>query len=142
MHTILVKYFDPDLIRLEKTEKGDWIDLRSRIDISYKKDEYILLPLGIALEIPEGYESVIFPRSSTFKNWGVTMIAGGLIDNSYKGDNDEWFVPLYALRDGTIQKNDRIVQFRIQKKMDTVEFSEVASLENENRGGYGSSGKR
>lgn len=141
METIKIKYFDNELERITINPKGDWIDLRSAIDCDLKKDEFKLIPLGIAMELPQGYEAHIVPRSSTYKNFGIIQTNHmGVVDNSYCGDNDQWFMPVYALRDTHISKNDRICQFRIMKKQTEIKFDEVMFLDNENRGGHGSSG--
>lgn len=139
---IKIKYFDDELIRVEKIEQGDWIDLRTSETVSLKKDEFKLIPLGVAMELPNGYEAHVVPRSSTFKKWGIIETNSmGIIDESYKGNDDWWFFPAYALRDTVIKKNDRICQFRIMKKMsDSVTIKEVKELNNENRGGHGSTG--
>lgn len=93
------------------------------------------------MELPEGYEAYVVPRSSTFKNFGIIQTNHcGVIDESYKGDNDQWFFPAYALRDTKIKMNDRICQFRIQKKMPEIDFIEVKTLGNKDRGGHGSTG--
>ena len=137
---IPVKYH-ADIHPLEKTEKGDWIDLRAAEDVELKAGEYKHISLGISMQLPEGYEAVIIPRSSTFKHWGIRQANSvGLIDNSYCGDNDVWMFPALATRDVLIEKNSRICQFRIQKKMDDLSFYTVDTLGNENRGGFGSSG--
>lgn len=141
METVKIKYFDDKLERITINPKGDWIDLRSAIDCDLKKDEFKLIPLGIAMELPQGYEAHIVPRSSTYKNFGIIQTNHmGVVDNSYCGDNDQWFMPVYALRDTHISKNDRICQFRIMKKQTEIKFDEVMFLDNENRGGHGSSG--
>ncbi|GIN40811.1 MULTISPECIES: dUTP diphosphatase [Heyndrickxia] len=138
---IKIKYFDEKLTRINKIVQGDWLDLRAAQTIEMKKDEFKLIPLGVAMEIPEGYEAHIVPRSSTFKNFGIIETNSmGVIDESYKGDNDQWFFPAYALRDTVIEFNDRICQFRIMEKMPAVELIEVDHLGNENRGGLGSTG--
>ena len=140
---IKIKYFDKDLIKVEKIEKGDWIDLRSSETVELKAGDFKLIPLGIAMELPEGYEAHVVPRSSTFKKWGIIETNSmGIIDESYKGDNDQWFFPAYALRDTKIEKNDRICQFRIVKKMETVDFDTVEVLGNKDRGGHGSTGTK
>lgn len=142
MKKIKIKYFDNDIEQITKIPQGDWIDLRAAQTVLLKKDEFKLIPLGVAMELPKGYEAHIVPRSSTFKNYGVIMTNHcGIIDESYKGDNDQWFFPAYALRDTTINKNDRICQFRIVEKMPAVDFEEVDSLNNTDRGGHGSTGK-
>lgn len=143
MEYIKVKYFTNDIDKLEFIGgKSDWVDLRSAEDIELKAGEFKLIPLGIGMILPDGYEAHIVPRSSTFKNYGIIQTNHqGVIDNSYSGDNDQWFFPAYALRDTVIHKNDRICQFRIMEKMPTVEFVEVDKLNDVDRGGHGSTGK-
>ena len=166
---IKIKYFSKDYPRLEKISKGDWIDLR--VDsikewesnrciltgkdkeklaslpmlesvVKYEKGDIIKFGLGVAMELPEGYEAEIRPRSSTFKHWGLIQTNSvGTIDNSYKGDNDEWQIEFIAMRDGSINRFDRVCQFRIWEKQPEFEFEEVDKLGNEDRGGYGSTGK-
>ena len=139
--TINIKYFDDKLIKIEAIEKGDWIDLRSAIDAEIKKDEFKLIPLGIAMQLPKGYKAHAVPRSSTFKNFGVIMTNHmGIIDNSYRGNNDQWYFPAYALEDTKIKKNDRICQFRIQKKQPRIHFNVMSTFKAEDRGGFGSTG--
>ena len=123
--------------------KSDWIDLRASERVVFKAGEYKLIPLGVAMELPKGYEAHVVPRSSTFKNYGLLQTNScGVIDGSYCGDNDMWHVPMYATRDVTVEKNDRICQFRIEKNQPKIVFEECAALGNENRGGFGSTGKQ
>lgn len=139
---IKIKYFDNEITKVEKIAQGDWIDLRSAKEISMKKGDFSLIPLGIAMELPKGYEAHVVPRSSTFKNYGILLVnSTGIIDNSYNGDNDQWWFPAYATRDITIPKNDRICQFRIIKNQPEFEFQFVDMLGNGDRGGLGSTGK-
>lgn len=138
---IKVKYH-ADIHPLEQTEKGDWIDLRAAEDVELKAGEFKLISLGVSMKLPEGYEALIIPRSSTFKHWDVLQTNSiGLIDNSYCGNDDVWMLPVLATEDVVIEKNSRICQFRIQKKMEKVTLTTVDKLENVNRGGFGSSGK-
>lgn len=137
-----IKYFDKNIEKLKKTEKEDWIDLRSAIDISLKKGDFALIPLGVGMVLPDGYEAHIVPRSSTFKNWKIIQTNSvGIIDNSYSGENDQWMMPVYAVEDTKIKKNDRICQFRILEKMPVLEIQEVEHLNDVSRGGFGSTGK-
>ena len=143
MKTIKIKYLN-DVERIKKIEKGDWIDLRcaSKEDIVLKAGEFKLIPLGVAMELPKGYEAHVVPRSSTYKHFGVIQTNHcGIIDETYCGDNDWWFLPVFALRDTVIRFNDRICQFRIVKKMPPVNIIEVDTLGNADRGGHGSTGK-
>jgi dUTP pyrophosphatase len=140
---IKIKYFNEELPKVNKITQGDWIDLRAAKTIELKQNEFGLIPLGIAMELPEEYEAHVVPRSSTFKNFGIIETNSmGVIDESYKGDNDQWFFPAYALRDTTIEFGERICQFRIMEKMPEVEFVEVEHLGNDDRGGHGSTGTK
>lgn len=139
--TIKVKYHT-DILPLEMNEKGDWVDLRAAQDMKLWGGYYYYIPLGISVELPEGYEAHIAPRSSTFKNWGIIQTNSvGVIDNSYCGDNDIWMMPVYATRFTEIKKNDRICQFRIVEKQPHLEFETVGHLGNKDRGGFGSTGR-
>ena len=138
---IKIKYFNPKSTRLAKIAKGDWIDLRASETVTMKAGEFKLIPLGVAMELPDDYEAPVIPRSGTFKNYGILQTNSyGLIDNSYSGDDDQWHFPAYATRDATINFDDRICQFRIQERMPEVEFEEVEELGDKNRGGFGSTG--
>ena len=139
---IKVKYH-ADIYPLEKTELGDWIDLRVAEDVEMKAGEFKIISLGVSMQLPEGYEAVVIPRSSTFKNWGIIQTNHfGLIDNSYCGDNDIWMFPALATRDVLIEKNSRICQFRVQRKMSNVRFTTVDHLDGDDRGGFGSTGEK
>lgn len=140
---IKVKYFDPEIEKLQKISKGDWIDLRSAETVDLKAGEYRLIRLGVGMILPEGYEAIVAPRSSTPSKFGVLLSNSiGVIDNSYSGDADEWRFPALAIRDTHIEKGDRICQFRIIKNMDPVEIVEVDRLKEISRGGFGSTGVR
>lgn len=140
---IRVKYFVKGLEPLEKISVGDWIDLRAGETVTLKKGEYYLIRLGVGMILPEGYEALVLPRSSTPHKFGI-MVANsmGVIDNSYCGDADEWRFPAIALRDTVIRKGDRIAQFRIMENQPKLVFQTVAALKENNRGGIGSTGKR
>lgn len=139
---IKIKYFNEDMPRLELIDgKSDWIDLRSAERYEYKNGQFLKINLGVAMQLPEGYEAHVAPRGSTFKNYGILQTNSvGVVDESYCGDNDCWFYPCYAVKDGIIEKNDRICQFRIVEKMPKIIFEEVLKLNNEDRSGFGSSG--
>lgn len=139
---IKIKYLSDQIKKLHYINgKSDWIDLRVAENVCLKKGEFRLIRLGIAMQLPEGYEAVILPRSSTFANFGIIQTNSmGVIDETYCGNEDEWMMPVFATRDITIHVNDRICQFRIQKHQPTIEFEEVDDLGNESRGGFGSTG--
>ncbi|EPY2278041.1 dUTP diphosphatase [Clostridium sporogenes] len=148
--------------KLKKIDKGDWIDVRacrveifentkglkSKIEresnsnkITYNKGDVLKIKLGFSMELPEGYEAYVLPRSSTFKNYGLLLVnSQGIIDESYCGNNDEWMMIFYATRNGEIELGERMGQFRIQEKMPTIQFVEIEDLGNEDRGGIGSTG--
>jgi len=140
---IKVKYFDKEIPKLQKIKQGDWIDLRAAETVELKQGEFKLIPLGIGMKLPKGYEANIVPRSSTFKNFGILQTNSfGVVDESYSGNEDQWFFPALAMRDTKIEKGDRICQFRINKKMPEVDFVEVEFLDEVNRGGHGSTGTK
>ena len=141
--TIKIKYHTDGIEKLRYIDgKSDWIDLRAAEDVELKAGEFKLISLGVSMELPKGYEAHVVPRSSTFKTWGVLQTNSmAVIDESYCGDNDIWRYPVYATRDTVIHKNDRICQFRIEKHQPTIMFEEVDTLGNEDRSGFGSSGK-
>ncbi len=143
METIKIKYFTDKIEKLCYIDgKSDWIDLRCAEEVTLKKGEFKLIPLGVAMRLPEGYEAHIVPRSSTYKNFGLIQTNHmGVVDWSYCGDNDQWFWPCLALRDTEIHVNDRVCQFRIMKNQPTIEFEEVSELIGKDRGGFGSTGK-
>ena len=140
---IKIKYFTDAIDRLAYIDgKSDWIDLRAAREVVLKKGDFALIPLGVAMELPKGYEANVVPRSSTFKNFGIIQTNHmGVIDESYCGDNDQWHFPAYALRDTVIHVNDRICQFRIMEHQPKIVFEETEKLDNKDRGGIGSTGK-
>jgi dUTP pyrophosphatase len=127
--------------KIERFNVGDWIDLRAAEEVHLKAGEYKLIPLGVVMELPQGYEALVAPRSSTFKKCGILMANSlGIIDESYKGENDEWHFPAYAVRDTVIHKNQRICQFRILRHQPLIHLQEVDTMDNKDRGGFGSTG--
>lgn len=143
MQTIKIKYFTDAIDKLDYIDgKSDWIDLRAAADVTMKAGEFKLIPLGVAMKLPGGYEAHIVPRSSTFKNFGIIQTNHqGIVDGSYCGDNDQWYMPAYAVRDTKIHVNDRICQFRIMENQPKIRFDEVEHLEGADRGGFGTTGK-
>lgn len=152
---IRIKYFK-DAIKLKKIEKGNWIDIYANKDVFVKAKDRAMIPLGFALELPKGWEAHLAPRSSTFKTWGIIQTNSvGVVDDTYIGDNDEWHMPVYCLQakdveflDGVEQKGswirhgDKIGQFRIMEVMPEIEFEEVDSFGNIDRGGFGTTGEK
>lgn len=139
---IKIKYLK-DIEKIKQLSIGDWIDLRTAEDVTLDKGEFTLISLGIAMQLPQNYEALIMPRSSTFKKYGIIQANSvGLIDESYCGNNDEWKFPAYATRLITIPKNTRICQFRIIEHQPMILLEEVDDLGNNNRGGFGSTGEK
>lgn len=152
---VKIKYVR-DILPLTSIEKGDWVDLRAGKDVFIQKGERAMIPLGVAMELPKGYEALVAPRSSTFNKYGIIMTNSlGIIDEKYNGDDDEWQFPAYCLEVhdtrynkllkeveyGTlIKKNERICQFRILKHQPEFDVEVVEQLGNDNRGGFGSTG--
>lgn len=155
---IRVKYFE-DAVKLEKIKKGNWIDVYANKDVFVRVGERAMIPLGFALELPQGWEAHLAPRSSTFKTWGIIQTNSvGVVDDTYIGDNDQWHMPVFCLQgkhaekcssesldgikhEGTwIKKGEKIGQFRIMEVMPEIEFEEVESFGNADRGGFGTTG--
>ena len=152
--TIKIKYLNDNVPRLEKIKVGDWIDLYAAEDIKINQFDSGMIHLGVAMELPNGYEAHVLPRSSTFKKWGIIMTNSmGIIDNSYNGDNDWWYFSAFCIvakyyeelstKGYTIIKaGDKIAQFRIMPNQSKIKFEEVKMLNNSDRGGFGSTGSK
>jgi dUTP pyrophosphatase len=139
---IKVLYHDPEMPKLGITDKGDWIDLYTAENVLLSAGQYKRISLGVSMELPEGYEALVIPRSSTFEKYGLLLSNSvGLIDESYKGDNDIWQFPAHATRDVFVPKHTRLCQFRILEHQPVVSLQEVAQLGNKNRNGFGSTGR-
>ena len=139
---IKIKYLDDSIKRLTYVEgKSDWIDLAAAETVTLKQGEFKLIHLGVAMELPEGYEAHIAPRSSTYKNFKILQTNSvGVVDRSYCGPNDWWKMAVYATEDTTINKGDRVAQFRIIENQPKLNFVE-SELTGKDRGGFGSTGK-
>lgn len=143
IYMIHVKYFSDKINKIEKIEQGDWIDLRASETITLAKGEFALVPLGVGMKLPANFEAHLAPRSSTFKKYKVIQTNGiGVIDNSYSGENDQWMMPVLAIEDTVIPENERICQFRIVERQPNVSIVEVDHLDNQSRGGFGSTGSK
>lgn len=143
MPDIRIRYLSDRIDKLTYIDgKSDWIDLRAAEDVVLSKGEFRLIPLGVAMELPKGYEAHIVPRSSTYKNYGIIQTNHmGVVDESYCGDDDQWYMPVLAVRDTLIHVNDRICQFRLMEHQPPVHFQETDHLDNPTRGGFGSTGR-
>ena len=142
--TMKVKYKE-GVKPIVRAYDGEWFDLRAAKDYSLVKGDLLKIDLGVAIELPEGYEAIIRPRSSTAFEYGMLMACSGVIDHMYCGDEDWWNFGAYVIRSGQIKKNDRICQFRIQKQQPSVAELNIETVEhlgNRNRGGFGSTGRQ
>lgn len=138
---IAIKYKD-GVEPLTILPKGDWVDLRCAEDTTMKAGEFKYIPLGVAMELPVGCEAIVVPRSSTFAKYGIIQANSiGVIDSSYRGDNDWWHFPAIAMRDTFIPKNGRICQFRLLPNQSPIRLFQVETLDNPDRGGLGSTGR-
>lgn len=101
MKKIKIKYISNEIEKLRYIDgKSDWIDLRAAEDVVMKKGEFRLISLGVAMELPEGYEAHIVPRSSTYKNFGIIQANHcGIVDESYCSNEYIWKFPAIAMRD-------------------------------------------
>ncbi len=136
-----VKYHSKDITKVQNINIGDWTDLRCAEELDLKAGDFRFINLGISVEVPAGYEMHIAPRGSTFKNFGIIQVNSvGVLDESYSGDGDIVKMPALAMRDTKISIDDRICQCRLVLKQPNVNWVEVDSLENEDRGGFGSTG--
>ena len=159
MLKIKVRYYYEDMPKLEQFEDSDCIDLRVCDIINLPAfrfndggwdiypGEEIFVDLGVSIELPEGYRANIYPRSSLWKKHGLILTNSvGVIDNSYKGDNDRWMGWLYCIgrpdqRHTFLKKYERILQFEIVPVMPKVYLKEVEHLGNKDRGGFGKTGR-
>lgn len=136
-------------------EKGDWIDLKVAEETKVPRRKVTYVKLGVAMQLPKGFEAVVVPRSSTAKKFKVLQANHfGVIDNSYCGEKDEWAFPAYPIgNDVVLHKGDRICQFRIQPSQkatfwqklkwlfsNSVKIEKVDHLDNPQRNGFGSTG--
>ena len=173
--TIKVRRLNKNLSLPTIIDKGEWIDLKLSSAATFEAPKVVtvkdaetgktskdvvfdttMLPLGIAMKLPKGYEAIVAPRSSTFKYFGlIERNSIGVIDNSYSGNTDEWMFPAIAFRKSSIPEGERICQFRIQLSQKAtiwqkikwllssgIRIVEVDTLDGTNRGGFGSTGTR
>lgn len=140
---ILIKYHNDAAKPVKQAHMGEWFDLRAAEDYHLEPGQRYMINLGVSICVPYGYEAILAPRSSTFKNYGIIQTNGiGVIDNSYSGDNDIWYMPVWATRPADIKAGDRIAQFRIQRNQGSPRLKEVRYLGNADRGGLGSTGTK
>ena len=143
-------------------QNGDWIDLvcaeDMKLNITTLEDnpDVKYIPLGVAIQLPKGFEAIVAPRSSTPSRFGIMCANSfGVIDGCYCGNTDEWKFPAVAIRQTFIEKGCRICQFKIQLSQKAtlwqkikwlfssgVELVKVDNLQENSRGGFGSTGTK
>jgi dUTP pyrophosphatase len=126
------------------TEGSAGLDLRAFVEEAYTLAplQRMLVPTGLYIELPEGYEAQIRPRSGLAAKQGITCLnSPGTIDSDYRGEIKILLVNLSDTKQ-VINQGDRIAQMVIQK-VERAFFNEVAELNNTTRGGggFGSTGK-
>lgn len=140
---IKVKYL-PGAHKLKQINVGDWIDLYTYEDLDIEPNGFQLVNLGVAIQLPTGYEALLVPRSSTFMKYGLIQTNHiGIIDESYCGNSDIWKMPVLNMSPNKsihIPKDTRLCQFRIIQHQPSVRLLEAQELENSDRGGFGSTG--
>ena len=145
-----IKYEHEDTKRLNKIDKGDWIDVYADEDAVIPRFECVPVSLGFSLELPTGHEAYLAPRSSTFRTWGCLIAnSPAVIDESFCGNGDVWKALMLCIKPNdpennvtVIKRGDKIAQMRINSHMPIIEFKEVDSFENNiDRGGFGTTGK-
>lgn len=161
---IKVKYHVPGMPDIKQAHEGEWYDLYTAERVVMHPGDFRIIPLGVSIELPEGYEAIVAPRSSTFRRYGVINPGSiGVIDHAYKGDNDIWQFPAYCLQPPGVKswslmrrilwyitgkkatcdipQFTRICQFRILRQQPDCEIQRVEQLGNPDRGGIGSTGR-
>ena len=146
MKKIQVKVIREKGVELHKYEKegSAGMDVRANIKepITLKSLERILVPTGLKVAIPEGYEIQVRPRSGLAIKHGITMLnTPGTVDSDYRGELKVIVVNL-SNKTYTIEPNERIGQF-VLNKIEQIEFVEVEELDSTERGegGFGHTGK-
>ncbi len=125
------------------TQKSAGLDIFACIssNITLKPGQRTLIPTGIAISLPEGYEAQIRPRSGLALNYGIIPLnTPGTIDADYRGEIKIILANL-GENEFTVKNGDRVAQMVINK-IEKVEFVEVEELDNSLRGegGFGSTG--
>jgi len=120
------------------TEGSAGVDLRAHLDddVLIKPLERVMVPTGLFIELPGGFEAQIRPRSGLAAKHGITVLnTPGTIDSDYRGEIKVILVNL-SNDDFTIRNGDRICQMVVHK-YETFEWDEVSQLNTTDRGGGG-----
>lgn len=163
-----IKYLDDETPRLKyiNGSNSDWIDCYARTvevihldgmcdfydkigdKVEYKQGDMLKVNLGFCLKMMDNntdkkYCANVFPRSSLFLKTGLFLTTNvSCIDYEYHGDNDWWLSFFMAMRNGSINIGDRLVQFCVREIEPRLSFNEVRTLGKVgDRNGFGSSNR-
>ena len=143
---VKVKVIKEEVVVLPKYETSGSVglDVRANITepITLKSLERKLIPTGLKVSIPQGYEIQVRPRSGMALKHGITMLnTPGTIDSDYRGDIG-LIVANLSDKEYTIQPNERLGQL-VLNKVEQIEWEVVKTLDKTERGtgGFGSTGK-
>ena len=139
---IRIKRFDKELPLPEyKTDGAAAMDCYAREDATIDADSLGYVPLNVAIEPPRGHFVFVAARSSLHKRGLFLANSVGIGDEDFSGDEDEYKAALYNFTDTPVEikRGERLIQIMVLP-FDRVEWEEVASLDNESRGGYGTTG--
>lgn len=124
-----------------QTPHSAGLDLYAKIDVILKKGERVLVPTGIKIALPFGYEAQIRPRSGLAHRYGITIVnAPGTIDADYRGEIGVLLINL-GHENFEIKRGSRIAQM-VVAKVEMIDFTETDNLPDSKRGdgGFGSTG--
>lgn len=144
MQEMRYKTFEDKPTLFRESEQNAGYDLFARIpegSVEIKPNEVVTIRLNVATEIPADAVGLLFQRSSTFDKWGIKLVNNvGVIDSLYCGDNDEWAGRFRNETDKpqVIKDGDKICQ-AVFLPILPLTLVKVDSLENEDRGGFGTS---
>jgi dUTP pyrophosphatase len=141
---VLITRLDPSVPMPAYAKPGDaGADLVTRIDVTIKPGERVLVPTGISLALPKGYVALVHPRSGLAIKHGISLVnTPGTVDAAYRGEVACILINHDLTEEVSFKKGDRIAQLVIQQ-VEEAEFIEVDSLPGSDRGagGFGSTGK-
>jgi dUTP pyrophosphatase len=143
MKEVLIKRLDPDIPLPSYAKAGDaGADLCTRIDLTLKPGERVLVPTGISIALPNGFVALVHPRSGLAIKHGISIVnTPGTVDAGYRGELQVILINHDLKESISFKKGDRIAQLVIQQ-VERAEFVEVQDLPGSERstGGFGSTG--
>ena len=143
MKEVLIKRLDPDIPLPSYAKAGDaGADLCTRIDLTLKPGERVLVPTGISIALPNGFVALVHPRSGLAIKHGISIVnTPGTVDAGYRGELQVILINHDLTESISFKKGDRIAQLVIQQ-VERAEFIEVQDLPGSERstGGFGSTG--